>query len=169
MLDSVTYHLNKFFSSLSQSFPDCIVHGCSFKCIDVYAPHATNDEDKVLIDESEKEGKKFSTHFRDVYGDSCSQFLDSSLLDAVMFVSLFSYRLPFHLWKRNHWYCIWHHHIMRIIIHLHRLSFLFFLTSRLLADRVVVEYLKENSVCWGCDVTSKYGYSLVLVHDVPNF
>lgn len=58
---------------------------------------------------------------------------------------------------------------MRIIIHLHRLSFLFFLTSRLLADRVVVEYLKENSVCWGCDVTSKYGYSLVLVRDVPNF
>lgn len=57
---------------------------------------------------------------------------------------------------------------MKIIIHLHRLLVLFFTTCRLLANRVVVEHLKENYVCWGCDVTSQYGFSLVLVHVIPN-
>ena len=33
---------------------------------------------------------------------------------------------------------------------------------RLLAEEAVVNHLKEQYICWGCDVLSNYGYSLVM-------
>ena len=36
------------------------------------------------------------------------------------------------------------------------------ITHRTLADSRVVEMCKENYICWGCDVTSHYGYSFVV-------
>ena len=33
---------------------------------------------------------------------------------------------------------------------------------RLLAEEEVVNHLKERYICWGCDVLSNYGYSLVM-------
>ncbi len=38
------------------------------------------------------------------------------------------------------------------------------LMNRVLSSPSVVEYLKKDCVCWGCDVTSKYGYSLVQIY-----
>lgn len=39
----------------------------------------------------------------------------------------------------------------------------FVMSSRLLAAPRVVETFQENYVCWGCDVSSRYGYSLALI------
>lgn len=39
----------------------------------------------------------------------------------------------------------------------------FVMSSRLLAAPHVVETFQENYICWGCDVSSRYGYSLALL------
>ena len=49
----------------------------------MYAPHSGDDEEEKLIDESEKQGRLFSTRFREENGEWCNQFMDSSLVDAV--------------------------------------------------------------------------------------
>ena len=51
--------------------------------LDVYAPHSNDNEEEKLIDESEKQGRLFSTRFRKENGEWCNQFMDSSLVDAV--------------------------------------------------------------------------------------
>lgn len=50
----------------------------------MFTPRARDSDEESLINESASEGKKFSTLFRDKNGEDCNQFMDSSLMDAVL-------------------------------------------------------------------------------------
>lgn len=52
----------------------------------MFAPHSRDEEEESLIDESQREGMRFSEQFRAKYGAECTQFMESSLNDAVFIV-----------------------------------------------------------------------------------
>ena len=60
------------------------VHHDESHPLDVYAPHSGSEEEEELINESEKQGRLFSTQFREQNGERCNQFMDTSLVDAVL-------------------------------------------------------------------------------------
>ena len=90
---SATYHINKLFSYLALT---------------------NEEEEESLIDESQREGTRFSEQFRAKYGAECTQFMESSLNDAVFVfdvshlvrccnvVKIAHYYLSFFLSSRKH-------------------------------------------------------------------
>lgn len=81
---SATYYINKVFSYLALTFPDCLRSSVCHDFVDVFAPHSRDEEEESLIDESQREGMRFSEQFRTKYGAECTQFMESSLNDAVV-------------------------------------------------------------------------------------
>ncbi|KNB42970.1 FAS-associated factor like [Blastocystis sp. subtype 4] len=85
--------------------------------------------------------------FREKHGEDCNQFMDSSLMDAVTIARI--EQKPILVY-------------MSSPLHENEEAF-----QKVLSSPSVVEYLKKDCVCWGCDVTSKYGYSLFLEMNFP--
>ena len=83
---SATYFFNKMFSYLAITFPDCMDYVVYLYFLDVFAPHSRDEEEESLIDESQREGMRFSEQFRAKYGTECTQFMESSLNDAVFLI-----------------------------------------------------------------------------------
>ena len=83
---SATYFFNKMFSYLAITFPDCMDYVVYLYFLDVFAPHSRDEEEESLIDESQREGMRFSEQFRTTYGTECTQFMESSLNDAVFLI-----------------------------------------------------------------------------------
>ena len=50
----------------------------------MFTPQTRGSDEETLISESNSEGKKFSNMFREKHGEDCNQFMDSSLMDAVL-------------------------------------------------------------------------------------
>lgn len=63
----------------------------------------------------------------------------------------------------NQWLCIFLLLFMRMQRHLTS-GLKIELLPRLLSHPTVVEHMKSEFTCWGCDVTSKYGYTLVCLN-----
>ncbi|KAM7457319.1 hypothetical protein BLSTO_01921 [Blastocystis sp. subtype 1] len=121
-MDSLSHLVNTLFSNLAQTFPDY-----------VYSPHPKAEEEEQLIDESESQGKAFSSHMRSAYGSECCQFMDASLTDATTVAALEKKPLLVYL------ACSLHENYDHY--------------NKLLAAPHVVETFQENYVCWGCDLT----------------
>ncbi|KAK8798290.1 hypothetical protein WA588_003375, partial [Blastocystis sp. NMH] len=113
----------------------------------VFSSHSSNPSEDTLIRESAAEGERFSQYFVTKHGENCAFFMESPIVDAIT------------------------------VSGVEQKPLLLFLSSslhenedkleNLLASPSIVEYLKTNFVCWGCDVTTKYGYSLLLEVNFP--
>ena len=80
----------------------------------VFPSLSRHTEEEMLINESQKEGMKFSLKFQALYGDECDHFMDSSLMDAVNMMNLINRRSWFPVLNKSHCWYICHHHFMKM-------------------------------------------------------
>lgn len=60
---------------------------CVILLLVVFVPGSNREEEESLMDESTREGSKFSEIFQTNHGSDCNQFLPSSFADAVPILS----------------------------------------------------------------------------------
>ena len=64
-----------------------------------------HEEEEILINESQKEGSKFSMKFHSTHHDECNYFMDTSLMDAVSMINLINRRSWFPVLSKSHFWC----------------------------------------------------------------
>ena len=115
-MDRLTQTVSRVLSSLSTSFPDCMGRWDDESNLVVFSSHSSNPSENTLIRESAAEGERFSQYFVTKHGENCAFFMESPIVDAVVYCLEWDCRLLFREWNRSHYsyFCLLHFTKMRI-------------------------------------------------------